>query len=75
MPEENYMNKPYCLECMVKHLSRAEHHGEDLVTASRDNPELRQKAQEILDQTRDMRKQIDEMRVNELAMQKLKGLA
>jgi hypothetical protein len=44
-----------------------EHHLEDLQTASRDNPELREKAQEMLDQIRDIRKEIDQLRIQQLA--------
>lgn len=70
MPEQDYMNKPYCLECIVKHLSRAEHHQEDLVTSSRDNPALRADAQDVLDQIRDLRKRADELRVEEMMRKK-----
>lgn len=69
--EKGYINAPYCLECQTKHLSRAEHHGEDLVTATQDNPEMRQEAQEMLDNIRQMRKRVDEIRINELARKKL----
>ena len=72
MPEETYMNKAYCLECATKHSRDLEHHLEDLVTASKDNPQLRQWAQEMVDKTREIRKQIDELRIRELA--KMKGI-
>jgi hypothetical protein len=71
MPEESYMSKPYCLECQTKHLNRAEHHAEDLVTSAQDDPELREEAQDMLDQIRGMRKRVDELRINELARRKL----
>jgi len=67
MGEETYMNKNYCLECGTKHINRLEHHLEDLQTATRDNPELREKAQEMLDQIRDIRKEIDQLRIEQLA--------
>jgi hypothetical protein len=71
MPEKDYMNKPYCLECMSKHAQRMEHHGEDLVSASKDDPELRETAQELLDKQRDIRKEIDNLRVEERAKKML----
>jgi|GEM_PF-6706512 TolA-binding protein len=72
MGEEGYMNKNFCLECSSKHANRLEHHFEDMVTATHNEPELRQQAQEMLDQIRQMRKKIDEVRINELAKKKLK---
>jgi len=74
MGEEGYINKPYCLECETKHLNRAEHHAEDLVTASADDPAMRQNAQKMLDNIRKMRKQVDEMRIEELAKKKLNDI-
>jgi hypothetical protein len=67
MGEETYMNKPYCLECGVKHSRDAEHHLGDLVTASKDDPEMREKAQELLDKQRDIRREIDNLRIEERA--------
>ncbi|MEM1543718.1 MAG: hypothetical protein QW795_03450 [Candidatus Bathyarchaeia archaeon] len=67
MGEEIYMNKNYCLECGTKHVSRLEHHLEDLVTSSKDDKELREQAQDLLDKVRDIRKVLDEMRIRELA--------
>lgn len=67
MGEEVYMDKGYCLECGTKHISRVEHHLEDLVTSSKDDKELREKAQELLDRTREIRKVLDELRIKEMA--------
>jgi erythromycin esterase-like protein len=67
MPEEEYINPAYCLECLTKHGNRVEHHLEDLVTASKDDPELRRQAQEMLDKAREIRKQVDDLRIKELA--------
>jgi len=72
MGEESYMSKPYCLECMGKHANRFEHHSEDLWTASTDDPKLRAEAEKILDAARKLRKKIDEIRVEQLALKKLK---
>lgn len=69
--EETYMNKTYCLECATKHSNRLEHHLEDLQTSTKDNPEMRADAQNLLDQIRDVRKKIDILRVNQLAKEKL----
>jgi hypothetical protein len=73
MGEQNYMDKVYCLECMSKHSNRLEHHCEDLLTSSKDRPELRKIAQEMLDQSRDMRKAVDELRIDELAKKRLQS--
>lgn len=67
MGEEIYMDKEYCLECGTKHISRVEHHLEDLVTSSKDDKETRALAQELLDKAREIRKVLDEMRIKELA--------
>lgn len=74
MSEETYMNKAYCLECATKHSNRLEHHFEDLVTATKDNPNLRQEAQNMLDKIREIRKRIDELRINEMAKKKLNNI-
>jgi predicted RNase H-like nuclease (RuvC/YqgF family) len=66
MGEEGYMNKNYCLECGTKHINRLEHHLEDLQTATRDDPEMRKKAQDMLDQIRDLRKELDQLRIEQL---------
>lgn len=71
MPEETYVNKPYCLECASKHSNRSEHHFEDLLTATKDDPDMREKAQELLDAQRNIRKEVDEMRIEEKAKQRL----
>jgi TolA-binding protein len=72
MPDEKgYMDKGFCMDCLNKHLSRAEHHGEDFITGTRDDPELRQQAQEMLDQIRDMRKRVDNLRIEALARKKI----
>lgn len=63
--EETYMDKGYCLECGTKHANRLEHHLEDLVTSSKENPNLRMEAQDMLDQVREMRKKLDELRIKE----------
>lgn len=73
MPEKDYLNPNYCLECMEKHSNRLEHHLEDLVTATKDNPALRSEAQDLLDRTRELRKAVDELRIREIA--KLKETA
>lgn len=75
MGEETYMDKGYCLECMTKHSRDFEHHAEDLVTASKNNPNLRDVAQDIVDNARDLRKQVDELRVEEYAKKKLKQVS
>jgi predicted outer membrane protein len=75
MGEETYMDKEYCLECATKHSNRLEHHLEDLVTSQKDNPELRSEAQEMLDKIREIRKRIDDMRINELAYKKLQSIS
>jgi hypothetical protein len=41
------------------------------VTSSQGNPELRSQAQDLLDEQRQIRKQVDEMRIEEKAKQKL----
>jgi hypothetical protein len=41
-------------------------------TGARDNPELRERAQEMIDQARDLRRKIDDMRINQLAEEKAK---
>lgn len=76
MAEQDYMNKTYCLECSTKHANRLEHHLEDLVTSSENKPELRTLAQQLLDNTRDVRKVIDNMRIEEMAnkQQDLQGI-
>jgi hypothetical protein len=72
MGEQKYMDKGFCLDCMEKHAQRMEHHGEDMVTATADDPELRQKAQEVLDAQREIRKRVDEIRVEEKAKKLLR---
>jgi len=74
MGEETYMNIGYCLECGTKHANRIEHHLEDFVTATKDNPRLRAIAQELLDKQREIRKRLDELRIEELAKKKLQKL-
>jgi hypothetical protein len=74
MPENDYMDKKYCLECATKHANRLEHHYEDIVSASKDDPQMRQNAQNMLDKVRELRKETDEMRINELAKGKLKAV-
>ena len=70
--EKGYMDKSFCLDCLPKHSNYAEHHASDFVTGTKDEPELRAKAIEILDKIRDMRKEIDDIRVNELAKERLR---
>jgi hypothetical protein len=43
-----------------------------LVTASKDQPEMREKAQELLDKQREVRREIDNMRIDQLAEEKAK---
>jgi hypothetical protein len=50
------------------------HHLEDLNTGAKDNPELREEAQQMVDQVREVRRKIDEIRVNELAEEKAKKM-
>jgi hypothetical protein len=38
---------------------------EDLVTSSRDSPEVRAKAQELVDKARELRRNVEEMRIEE----------
>jgi hypothetical protein len=45
---------------------------EDLVTGSRNNEQMKQQAQEMVEQMRDIRRKIDELRINELARKKLR---
>jgi len=71
---ETYMDKGYCLECGVKHTRDVEHHLEDLITASKDNPELRELGQDLVDRIREIRRQLDDLRVNELARKKLEQM-
>jgi hypothetical protein len=71
MGEQTYMDKGYCLECMGKHSRDLEHHLEDFVTSSKDNPDLRAEAQVMVDAVRDIRKNIDDLRLDELARKKL----
>jgi hypothetical protein len=71
MGEAAYMKPEYCLECAGKHSNRLEHHFEDMVTATENNPDLRQEAQEMLDNIRQMRKKVDELRIKEMARKKL----
>jgi hypothetical protein len=42
------------------------------VTGSEDNPELREKAQSLLDDQRNIRKEVDEIRVEEKAKKLLR---
>jgi hypothetical protein len=71
MSEEKYIKPEYCLECSSKHANRLEHHYEDIVTATKDNPRLREQAQNILDDVREIRKKTDEIRIEELAKNRL----
>jgi hypothetical protein len=71
MGEEKYMDEDYCLECAVKHSRDVEHHLEDLVTGA--PPELKGKALELKEKARQLRKEIDSLRVLELA-KKLKDV-
>jgi hypothetical protein len=71
MGEEKYMDEDYCLECAVKHSRDVEHHLEDLVTGA--PPELKETALELKEKARQLRKEIDNLRVLELA-KKLKDV-
>lgn len=68
--EEKYMDKEYCLECATKHSRDVEHHLEDLITGS---PELREKGLDLKEKARQLRKEIDELRIAEMA-KKLKNV-
>ena len=74
MGESTYINPEFCLECATKHSRDLEHHLEDGVTATRGMPE-RERFQDLVDRIRLLRKDIDDMRINELAKKKLRGLA
>lgn len=50
------------------------HHLEDLITGSKDKPELRELARQMVDKVRDLRRDIDELRINELARKKIKEI-
>jgi queuine/archaeosine tRNA-ribosyltransferase len=69
--EDEYVKPQYCLSCSAKHSRDLEHHLEDLETGSKENPELRQQAREMIDQIRDVRKRIDDLRIESLARKKL----
>ena len=51
------------------------HHLEDLETGSKDNPEMREQARELIDQAREIRRKVDEMRIDELAKKKLQDVS
>jgi hypothetical protein len=44
-----------------------------LRTGSKEDPELRQKAEEMLDETRELRRKIDDLRISRLAEEKAKA--
>jgi len=73
--EDAYVAPSYCLSCSAKHSRDLEHHLEDLETGSRGNPELREQARDMIDQARELRRKIDEMRIDELAKQKLNHIS
>jgi hypothetical protein len=43
-----------------------------LNTGAKENPELREQSQEMIDQARDLRRKIDDLRINQLAEEKAK---
>lgn len=69
--EDEYVKPKYCLSCSAKHSRDLEHHLEDLRTGSSNDTELRAKAQEMIDKARDLRREIDNMRIDERAKEKL----
>ncbi len=71
MAEDEYVKPTFCLSCSAKHSRDLEHHLEDLETGTRNDPQMRQAARELIDQARDLRRKIDELRINELARKKL----
>jgi cytochrome c553 len=72
--EDDYVKPSYCLSCAGKHSRDLEHHLEDLETGSKDNPEMREQARDLIDEARDIRRKVDEMRIEELAKKKLKQI-
>jgi len=46
-----------------------------MVTSTKDSPELRAEAQNILDQIRDIRKKIDEMRLEAMARKRAEAMS
>jgi hypothetical protein len=46
-----------------------------MVTSTKDEPELRAEAQGLLDQVRDIRKRIDEMRIEEMAKKRAESVS
>jgi len=71
MAEDEYVKPQFCLSCSAKHSRDLEHHLEDLETGTRENPEMRQQARELIDQARELRRKIDQMRIDDLARKKL----
>jgi len=70
--EDAYVDPKFCISCAGKHSRDLEHHLEDAITGSKDNPELRQEAQQMVDQVREIRRKIDEIRIDQLAEEKAK---
>jgi len=73
--EDAYVAPSYCLSCSAKHSRDLEHHLEDLETGSKENPEMREQARDMIDDARDLRRRIDEMRIEELAKKKVKEVS
>jgi hypothetical protein len=69
--DDDYVKPAFCLSCSAKHSRDLEHHLEDLETGTEDDPELRQQAREMIDQARNIRKRIDDLRIEALARKKL----
>jgi hypothetical protein len=67
--EDEYIKPTYCLSCSAKHSRDLEHHLEDLETGS--SGRMRQDARDMIDQARNLRRRIDNMRIEELAKKKL----
>jgi queuine/archaeosine tRNA-ribosyltransferase len=71
--EDAYMEPKYCLSCASKHSRDTEHHLEDYNVSARNNLELREVAQRLLEKAREIRRAVDDIRINELAKERLRN--
>ena len=60
-----YQDVGFCLECATQHARDVEHHLEDAVKFGKSNPN-RSRFQELLDQQRLIRKELDKMRIQQI---------
>lgn len=60
-----YQDLGFCLECAYNHIRDTEHHLEDAVKFGKGNPD-RAKFQELLDQVRIVRKEVDKLRMEQI---------